>query len=70
MIKKEHYFKNKKVAIYIKIATFILAGVVGFEPTHLVLETSMLPLTSYPYEMYLFIIAQKSEFDNSFIKKF
>lgn len=26
-----------------------MAGVEGFEPSHLVLETSMLPLTSYPY---------------------
>ena len=28
---------------------FLLAGVVGFEPTQTVLETGVLPLTPYPY---------------------
>lgn len=28
-----------------------LAGVVGFEPTQAVLETDVLPLTLYPYEI-------------------
>ena len=28
-----------------------MAGVVGFEPTQAVLETDVLPLTLYPYEI-------------------
>ena len=44
-----------------------MAGVEGFEPSHLVLETSMLPLTSYPYEIYLYIISQKNRIDNIFL---
>lgn len=49
-----------------------LAGVEGFEPSHLVLETSMLPLTSYPYiqkNHYLFIIHVLLKICNLFYEK-
>ncbi len=35
---------------------FYLAGVEGFEPSQAVLETDVLPLTLYPYEIYDTII--------------
>ena len=43
-----------------------MAGVEGFEPSQAVLETDVLPLTLYPYEIYLYIISQKNGIDNIF----
>ena len=47
----QHDFLQKnRVATRMSSTQFMsLAGVVGFEPTRTVLETGMLPLTSYPY---------------------
>ena len=44
-----------------------MAGVEGFEPSQAVLETDVLPLTLYPYEIYLYIISQKNRIDNIFL---
>lgn len=35
--------------LLIQVPCEFLAGVEGFEPSRTVLETGMLPLTSYPY---------------------
>ena len=45
----ENYI-NKKNLVTLSTKPFIMAGVVGFEPTQAVLETDVLPLTLYPYK--------------------
>ena len=48
--KRKHLEKNLTIKTPIFNAPTNLAGVEGFEPSRTVLETGMLPLTSYPYD--------------------
>ena len=48
-----------------------MAGVEGLEPSQAVLETDVLPLTLYPYQINntFIILAQKINFSKIFLEK-
>lgn len=51
-------FKNKKSTM---LVVDFVAGVEGFEPSQAVLETDVLPLTLYPYELTLYYLSIKEK---------
>ena len=51
-----HGFKDRDNKPLYYTAMFVFAGVAGFEPTPVVLETNMLPLTPYSYLTFILIL--------------